>query len=57
MKKKDKIKISYSICKRLIPLIHDDYEKHLIRNKSDLSIIDIQIFNSILYGIDKAGVK
>ena len=42
------------VCEKAIPTIHINYKEYGIREKSDLQIIDIQIFNLTLAAFKKA---
>lgn len=42
------------VCDKAIPMIHINYKEYGIREKSDLQIIDIQIFNLTLAAFKKA---
>ena len=42
------------ICSRVIPVIHINYQEFGIKSKSDLPIIDVQLFNLTLAAFKKA---
>jgi hypothetical protein len=42
------------VCEKAIPIIHINYKKYGIKEKSDLQILDIQIFNLTLAAFKKA---
>ena len=47
-------KLVVHICDKVIPVIHINYKEYGVKEKSDLEIIDVQIFNLTLAAFKKA---